>query len=215
MGQCNTVKLTFYFTFCPSRIPHYSFNYKSYKFSFEVNSFENTKPVLFKLEINKRKTPREDYSSSTGTQNSLERKWTCFMTSTQIRRELTMPLWGHTLLDDNVVQPKLHLGSLHDALLDRVLCEEAEHVNLLLLPDTMSTVLSVKSTNERHYENLSFESLPHTWNKKGLSFLTSERRPQNIYSQEEMNLYCIIKLATEISLFSLQISKTWCFGQTK
>ena len=40
----------------------------------------------------------------------------------------------------------------------------------------------------------------------------SERRPQNIYSQEEMNFYCIIKLATEISLFSLQISKTWCFG---
>ena len=24
----------------------------------------------------------------------------------------------------------------------------------------------------------------------------SERRPKNIYSQEEMNLYCIIKLAT-------------------
>ena len=40
----------------------------------------------------------------------------------------------------------------------------------------------------------------------------SERRPQNRYSQEEMNLYCIIKLATDISLFSLQISKTWCFG---
>ena len=40
----------------------------------------------------------------------------------------------------------------------------------------------------------------------------SERRPQNIYSQEGMNLYCIIKLATEISLFSLQISKTLCFG---
>ena len=39
----------------------------------------------------------------------------------------------------------------------------------------------------------------------------SEQRPQNIYSQEEMNLYCIIKLATEISLFSLQISKTWMF----
>ena len=36
-------------------------------------------------------------------------------------------------------------------------------------------------------------------------------RPQNIYSQEEINLYCIIKLATEISLFSLQISKSWCF----
>ena len=35
-----------------------------------------------------------------------------------------------------------------------------------------------------------------------------ERRPPNIYFQEEINLYCIIKLATEISLFSLQISKT-------
>ena len=33
----------------------------------------------------------------------------------------------------------------------------------------------------------------------------SERRPQNIYSQEELNLYCIIKLATGISLCSLQI----------
>ena len=49
----------------------------------------------------------------------------------------------------------------------------------------------------------------------------SEWRPQNIYSQEEMNLYGIIKLATEISLFSFQISKldvfcrqnkTWTFG---
>ena len=39
----------------------------------------------------------------------------------------------------------------------------------------------------------------------------SEWRPQNIYSQEEINLYCIIKLATEISLFSLQMCKTWCF----
>ena len=35
----------------------------------------------------------------------------------------------------------------------------------------------------------------------------SERRPPNIYSKEE-NLYFIIKLATQISLFSLQISKT-------
>ena len=36
----------------------------------------------------------------------------------------------------------------------------------------------------------------------------SEQTPQNSYSQEEMNLYCIIKLATEINLFSLNISKT-------
>ena len=46
----------------------------------------------------------------------------------------------------------------------------------------------------------------------GLLLTHLERRPQNIYSQEEMNLYCIIKLAIEISLFSLQISKTGYFG---
>ena len=32
--------------------------------------------------------------------------------------------------------------------------------------------------------------------------------PKIFYSQEEINLYFVIKLATEISLFSLQISKT-------
>ena len=42
-----------------------------------------------------------------------------------------------------------------------------------------------------------------------LFFLThSEQRPQNIYYLEEKNLYFIIKLVTQISLFSLQISKT-------
>ena len=40
-------------------------------------------------------------------------------------------------------------------------------------------------------------------------FLThSEQRPQNIYSHKEINLDNIINLATEISLFSLQISNT-------
>ena len=39
----------------------------------------------------------------------------------------------------------------------------------------------------------------------------SERRPQDIYSLEDINLYFIIKLAAQMSLFSLQISKTWCF----
>ena len=29
-----------------------------------------------------------------------------------------------------------------------------------------------------------------------MSLTHSERRPQNIYCQEEVNLYCIIKLAT-------------------
>ena len=52
----------------------------------------------------------------------------------------------------------------------------------------------------------------HRFTGTNCSTLThSERRPQHIYSQEEINLYCIIKLATEISLFLLQISKTWCF----
>ena len=39
----------------------------------------------------------------------------------------------------------------------------------------------------------------------------SERRHQNIYFQEKINLYCIIELATEISLFSLQISQNLMF----
>ena len=50
--------------------------------------------------------------------------------------------------------------------------------------------------------------LTHYWT---FPLTHSEQRPQNIYSQEEINLYCIIKLATEISLFLLQISKTWRF----
>ena len=45
----------------------------------------------------------------------------------------------------------------------------------------------------------------HLW-REGLTH--SEQRPQNIYSQKEINLCCIIKLATDISL---QIIKTWCF----
>ena len=39
----------------------------------------------------------------------------------------------------------------------------------------------------------------------------SGQRTQNIYWQEEINLYWVIKLAIEISLFSLQINKMWCF----
>ena len=41
-----------------------------------------------------------------------------------------------------------------------------------------------------------------------VAYPIQNEEPQNIYSQEEMNLYCIIKVATEISLFSLQIIKT-------
>ena len=48
-----------------------------------------------------------------------------------------------------------------------------------------------------------------------------ERRPQNIYSQQEINLYCIIQLATEILYYfykSLKLdvlcrqNKIWTFG---
>ena len=43
----------------------------------------------------------------------------------------------------------------------------------------------------------------------------SERRPPNIYSQVEINLYCIIKLATEISLFLLEINLMFCVDKIK
>ena len=39
------------------------------------------------------------------------------------------------------------------------------------------------------------------------------KTPKYLYSQEEMNLYCIIELATAISLFSLQISKLDVLGR--
>ena len=42
-----------------------------------------------------------------------------------------------------------------------------------------------------------------------------EQRPHYIYCYEGINLYCIIKLTTYISLFSLQFSETWCFVSTK
>ena len=48
------------------------------------------------------------------------------------------------------------------------------------------------------------------------SLLThSEWRPQHIYSWAEKTLYFIIKLATQIPLFSLKISKTRCFVSAK
>ena len=39
------------------------------------------------------------------------------------------------------------------------------------------------------------------------SLTHSERSPQNIDSQEEINLYCIIKLATEISYYHYKTVK--------
>ena len=58
----------------------------------------------------------------------------------------------------------------------------------------------------------------HPWSEGGLWGVWVQVRinllrmkPPNIYSQEEINLYCIIKLATYMSLFSSQISNTWCF----
>ena len=63
-----------------------------------------------------------------------------------------------------------------------------------------STSSSSHSSSSHSSSHSSFPSLTH-----------SEWRHQNIYSQEEINLYFIIKLATQNYLFSLQISKTWCF----
>ena len=77
----------------------------------------------------------------------------------------------------------------------------------MLLFYRMLRIVTLKCLTKRHFNV--WESVVH-----GVICTSthSERRPQNIYSQEEINLYCIIKLATEMSLFSLQISKTWCFG---
>ena len=46
-----------------------------------------------------------------------------------------------TLLNDDVVETQLHVGALHNALFHRVLRHQAEDVHLLLLPDTMRTIL--------------------------------------------------------------------------
>ena len=45
------------------------------------------------------------------------------------------------------------------------------------------------------------------------SLTHSERRPQNIYSQEEMNLYCIIKLETEFLYFRYKSVKLDVLGR--
>ena len=45
------------------------------------------------------------------------------------------------MLYDDVVESQLHVGALNDALLDRVLGDEADDVHLLLLPDTMRAIL--------------------------------------------------------------------------
>lgn len=46
-----------------------------------------------------------------------------------------------TLLDDDGVQPQLHLSPLHDPLLHCVLRDEAEDSHLLLLTDPVGSVL--------------------------------------------------------------------------
>ncbi|RUS91447.1 hypothetical protein EGW08_000771, partial [Elysia chlorotica] len=46
-----------------------------------------------------------------------------------------------TLLDDYIVQAEFHLSPLDDALLHCVFCDEPEHTDLLLLADTMGSIL--------------------------------------------------------------------------
>ena len=47
------------------------------------------------------------------------------------------------------------------------------------------------------------------YNKRLRVLLNPFRTKKMVYSLKEINLYCIIKLATEISIFSSQISRTW------
>ena len=73
---------------------------------------------------------------------------------------------------------------------------------------TQSEAQKFKSTCTREYCPLGTARFQIGQN---LHFNPFRMKTPNIYSQEEINLYCIIKLATSISLFSLQINKTWCF----
>lgn len=53
------------------------------------------------------------------------------------------------LLNDDRVETKLHLSTFDDALFHGIFRNEAEDANLLLLTDTMGTVLQVISTLSR------------------------------------------------------------------
>lgn len=46
-----------------------------------------------------------------------------------------------TLLYDHVIQAELHFSLFHDSFLHCVLCDEPEHLDLLLLTDTMGSIL--------------------------------------------------------------------------
>ena len=91
---------------------------------------------------------------------------------------------------------------------DRWICD----VCITWEPQASSTELWLFLCDECYQSEPWFQASTLRVKSNITSLAHSERRPQNIYSQEEFNLYCIIKLATEISLFSLQISKPWCFG---
>ena len=50
-------------------------------------------------------------------------------------------IYNRTLLYNHIVQSQLHLSTFHNAFFNCVVCDEAEHPHLLLLADTMSTIL--------------------------------------------------------------------------
>lgn len=54
---------------------------------------------------------------------------------------LYIPVHSPTLLYNQTVQFQLHVSFLHNPLLHRVLCDKAEHADLLHLADTMSSIL--------------------------------------------------------------------------
>ena len=54
-----------------------------------------------------------------------------------------------TLLNDNVIQSQLHLSSLNNTLLHCVFCDKSKHMYLLLLTNTMGTVLWWKQDQSR------------------------------------------------------------------
>ena len=94
------------------------------------------------------------------------------------------------------------------------LCHEMENINLFfpLLNLQIHLITTVQCSN---VVSLALELA--CWIQLGILYKFNPFRTKtpNIYYQEEINLYCIIKLATGIVFILIQISKTWCFVQTK
>lgn len=68
-----------------------------------------------------------------------------------------------TLLYDHVIQAELHFSLFHDSLLHSVLCDEPEHLDLLLLTDTMGSILDKWTSTTFQAEFIITKSCRFKW----------------------------------------------------